>query len=553
MNTENAHILLVEDSNTQAIKLMMILEEEGWKISRVSTAEEGLDFLNQEIPNLILVDYYLPGMHGDAFCRQVRMKSNSATRHIPLLMLTSAESDAAQVQGLDSGADDYLSKSEDLDVLILRIRALLRKSVLSQNVIQPELAFEQARILAIDDSPTYLAFLIAELQQEGYLVEGASSGPEGLKKLQTHSYDCILVDLIMPGIDGIEVCQQIAKLEQNKLNPLLVLMLTAHDNTKELSRALAAGADDFVGKASDVNVLKGRVRALLRRKLSQDENQRLLREIIHSKELETQHARKAQEEAEERSALAEELALTVKQLRASQGELEQLATISAHDLQEPLRILTNYSELLLHRYQLKLDPRAQRYLDFILENTQRMQIQVQALLTYLSVCTAKISFQQIHVDTLLDEVLEDLKFELQCFDINLEVAQPMPVLYASSYHFKQLFQNLLKNALFYASPERELQIRVAAEEQELYWTFRIQDNGIGIEEIYFRQIFQIFQQLQPRKEPGVIGMGLPICRKIVELHGGEIWVESEWGKGACFVFTLPKQIKKEDFSLLGLD
>jgi DNA-binding response OmpR family regulator len=535
MTPADKHILLIEDSDTQALKFMILLEDEGWTVSRAATAEEGLEFLNQLIPDLIVVDYFLPGMHGDAFCRQVRMKA--ATRHVPLLMLTAADSSATEVQGLDSGADDYLPKSEDFEVLRLRIHALLRKAS-GQISFVPETAFQQARILAVDDSPTYLAYLVAELQQEGYLVDQAESGELALAKLEQGDYDCVLVDLVMPGIDGIEVCQRLSTISQQRLSPILVLMLTAHDNAVELSRALAAGADDFVGKSSDGSVLKGRVRALLRRKLSQDENQRLMKEIIYAKEQEARHARKAQEEAEARAALSEELAVALKKVQSSKEELEQLAYISAHDLQEPLRLLTNYTQLLVQRLPADLAPKSQRYVDFINQNTQRMQRQLRSLLEYLSVSTEALKLQEINPESIVTELFEQLVHLHP--QAQLEISQPLPVLPVSVYHFKLLIKHLLQNGLQFCKPDCTPELRFWAQEKESEWVLALQDNGLGVDSLFFKRIFQIFQQLDSGQKHLRSGMGLALCRRIVELHQGAIWLESELGQGSTFFFSLPK-------------
>ncbi len=538
MSIADKHILLIEDSETQALKFTLFFEDEGWFVTRAATAEEGLELLNQLMPDLIVVDYFLPGMHGDAFCRQVRMKA--ATRHVPVLMLTAADSSATEVQGLDSGADDYLPKSEDETILLLRIHSLFRKFS-GQTALPSDISFRQARILAVDDSPTYLTYLVEELQQEGYLVEQANSGEAALKKLETDDYDCVVIDLVMPGLDGIEVCQELNQLSRKKLNPILVLMLTAHDNHIELSRALAAGADDFVGKSSDISVLKGRVRALLRRKLSQDENQRLMKEIIQAKEQEALHARKAQEEAEARAALSGELAQALKKLQASKHELEQLAYISAHDLQEPLRLLTNYTQLLVHRLPAEVVPQSQRYLDFIAENTQRMQRQVQSLLAYLSVSTEALKLEPINLEHLIAEVWAPLVFQYQ--GAQLQVLSPLPTLNASVYHLKLLYHHLFQNALQFVPADRVPLLRIQVQEGENEWTFSVQDNGLGIESLYFERIFQMFQHLSAEQKRRSSGMGLPICRKIAELHQGRIWLESEAGSGSTFFFSLSKELR----------
>lgn len=532
------HILIVEDSDTQAMKLELLFEDAGWTSSRAASAEAALEMLKDALPDVIVVDYYLPGMHGDAFCRQVRMRS--MTLHLPILMLTSADSESTQVKLLDSGADDFLPKSEDPDVLIWRIQALLRKRE-RQGKILPLRNFEQARILAIDDSPTYLTFLEEELRQEGYFVATASSGQAGLAQLQQRDFDCVLVDLVMPEIDGIEICRRLSERSREHNSSLLILMLTAHDNATELSRALGAGADDFVGKSSDISVLKGRVRALLRRKLFQDENQRLLKEIIHSKEQEAQHALQAQLQAEARAAMATELATALHRLQASKQELEQLAYISAHDLQEPLRHLTNYSELLLRRTGPGLDGLGNQCLRFILDNTARMKRQVSSLLSYLSVSAAEPEFRELEVQLLLEKVRSRLAAHLSDTRAELIYQTPWPRLVASAHHLEQLFWHLLHNAVLFRDESRSPRIEMGCREQDDSWEFWIKDNGIGIESRYFSQIFDIFQHLHDQAVYSTSGMGLAICRRVVDLHGGRIWVESDLGQGSRFAFTLAKR------------
>ena len=145
-------IVVVEDSETQAFKLRLVLEEQGWEVSIAGTAEAALAALGDPLPDLIIVDYHLPGMRGDEFCRRVRM--NLHTRGIPLLMMTGSAPETAEIQSLDSGADGYISKKESIESLLLRMRALLRTASAPDAILNPQdAAFRSARILAIDDSP----------------------------------------------------------------------------------------------------------------------------------------------------------------------------------------------------------------------------------------------------------------------------------------------------------------------------------------------------------------------------------------------------------------
>jgi PAS domain S-box-containing protein len=319
-------ILLVEDSRTQAARFEALFTSEGWEVACSLTAEEALDRLNHARPDLIIVDYYLPGMKGDEFCREVRMNVN--TRGIPVLMLTVGGTQDAEARGLESGADDYLSKSADPDILLLRVRALLRKSRSAPAVLEDAGKFTaRARLLAIDDSPTYLQYLSQELSAESYAVEKAASAEEGLALMARETFDCVLVDLEMPGLDGIEVCRRITELRRNSQSPLVTVVVTGHEDKENMTRSLEAGADDFVGKSADISVLKARIRALLRRKFFMEENRRILEEL-KNKELEAVRARAEKEAAEVRATMAEKLAESSREIEEANRRLREALEVT---------------------------------------------------------------------------------------------------------------------------------------------------------------------------------------------------------------------------------
>ena len=276
--TKTPQFLIVEDSPTQALRLRLELEAQSWEVVAVGTAEEALAQLDVSIPDVMIVDYCLPGISGDELCRRVRMNLN--TREIPIIMLTADENEETEVRGLDSGADDFFKKSADTDILVIRIRGMLERPKRDwSGMMHSDTAFRRAKVLAVDDSATYLLHLKCLLEAEGYTVDAVSDPTHVLTNLKTTSYDLALIDLVMPEMDGIELCRQIVSMRLHLDNPIAVLMLTGREAKEDLTRALEAGADDFVGKSSDQAVLKGRIRALLRRKFFQEENRRILEEL----------------------------------------------------------------------------------------------------------------------------------------------------------------------------------------------------------------------------------------------------------------------------------
>ncbi len=241
----------------------------------------------------------------------------------------------------------------------------------------------------------------------------------------------------------------------------------------------------------------------------------------------------------ERKRAAESLAEQARELARSNRELEQFAYVASHDLQEPLRTVSSYVQLIARRYQGKLDPKADEFIAFAGEGASRMQRLIEDLLSFSRVGTRGVEFASTSLGAVLAEVERDLAPTLREAGATV-TSDSLPTLIVDRGRIAQLLQNLLSNAVkFHGSTPPA--IHVGAVEQPDEWVLSVRDNGIGIEPQYFDRIFVIFQRLHGRAKYAGTGIGLAICKKIVDLHGGRIWVESSPGEGSTFFFTIPKQ------------
>jgi light-regulated signal transduction histidine kinase (bacteriophytochrome) len=235
--------------------------------------------------------------------------------------------------------------------------------------------------------------------------------------------------------------------------------------------------------------------------------------------------------------LAENLNKKNSELEASNKELEQFAYVASHDLQEPLRMVSSYMQLLETRYRDKLDQDAKEFIDYAVDGANRMQRLIQDLLAFSRVGTRGRAPEPVQSSASLAEALQNLKLRIEESKAKI-THDEMPELMADPNQLVQLFQNLVGNALKFRS-EKPPEIRVTVKPSGFFAEFSVKDNGIGFDPKHADRIFVIFQRLNTREQYEGTGIGLAICKKIVERHGGTIWVETELGKGTTFHFTLP--------------
>ncbi len=384
-----------------------------------------------------------------------------------------------------------------------------------------------ARLLAVDDDPSNLRML--EVLVEQYLPQcelvTASSGQEGLALVAEQPVAGALVDVNMPGMDGIEVCRQL------KADPSTahthVILVTAYEATSELKgQGLEAGADDFITKPIGTVEFVAKIRVMLR--LIQAEED--LRDIAdHLEELVEERTKDLERARAALTKHAEELA-------RSNAELEQFAYVASHDLQEPLRMVASYVQLLEQRYKDKLDSEANEFIEYAVDGALRMQKLIDGLLAYSRVGTRGKEFAPTDTEALLDDVLVNLQVAIE--ETGAVVTHdPLPTVPADDVQLARVFQNLISNAIKFRSEEPP-RVHISAAQDADEWVFSVRDNGIGIDPQHHERIFTLFQRLHTRRQYPGIGVGATIARVIVQRHDGRIWVESEPGKGSTFYFTI---------------
>ncbi|MET0745363.1 MAG: response regulator [Microvirga sp.] len=568
-----ARILLVEDSETQALQLRYVLERNGFNVTWQATAEAALDGFNERLPDLVISDYHLPGMNGDELSRQMRL--NMRTRAIPLIMLTQDRERGVERQGLESGADAYVSKAADQDLIILRIKALLRRRA---SLAEPEdsrdvpgfASFRRARLLAVHDSPTYQTYLRDILAREGYDVTLAGDPDEALRLVGAGpaNWDCVIVNVLSPRFDGVDLCRQlnayrgVAPLPGLDVPSFYIVGLGNEDGGQALSRTFAAGADDIIPAVAEADVLRVRIRALVRRKLLQDENARIEAEL-RQRELALERARTEAAAAEARASLAGalaranlELETANHQLKDTQAKLVQAAKMAslgelvagiAHEINNPLAFILAHQgtvERLLAEVGAGLPPGTglEARIEKSRERIAAMKLglgRIQELVLNLRRFSRldEGELKTVNVPESIDTVLALLAHKIGG---RIEVVRrdhAAQDLYCSPALLNQVVMNVIGNAADAIADTGTITIETESDEDT--YTIRISDSGPGIPDALKERIFEPFFTTKPVGTG--TGLGLAIAYSVVQAHKGTILVDTGPGGGARFTIMIPRQ------------
>jgi signal transduction histidine kinase len=243
------------------------------------------------------------------------------------------------------------------------------------------------------------------------------------------------------------------------------------------------------------------------------------------------------EDITERTEIERALELHAKELERSNADLEQFAYVASHDLQEPLRMVTSFTQLLAKRYKGKLDSDADEFIAYIVEGATRMHRLINDLLAYARLGSRAAEFVPTDCEAIFADAVSNLGSAMEENGATV-THDPLPPVMADMDQLSRLFQNLLSNAIRFRAADPPV-VHVSARRNENEWLFSVRDNGIGIDPEQFERVFLVFQRLRGKSEHSGTGVGLAICKKIVERHGGKIWIESQAGKGSTFYFTIP--------------
>jgi light-regulated signal transduction histidine kinase (bacteriophytochrome) len=358
----------------------------------------------------------------------------------------------------------------------------------------------------VEDEPADVELALRALRQGGFAAKGdvAQTPEEFIDLVRRNFYDVILADYKLPNWNGLE---SVEILRREGLD-IPVMMVSGALGELKAVECIKLGAADYVLK-DHLARLPDSVRRALREKKLRDEN------------------KKSQDD-----------------LARSNRDLEQFAYVASHDLQEPLRMVATYTQLLAERYQGKLDTDADKYIHYAVDGALRMQVLVRDLLAFSRVGRQGTELAPIDCNRVMETVLQNLEAAIK--DSGAQVLyQSLPTVTVDGSQLLQVLQNLVANAMKFRSKERPV-IRVSCEKKGREWVFSVADNGIGIAPEHAETIFVIFKRLHTRTEYPGSGIGLSICKKIVEHHGGRIWVESAPGQGCTLHFTLPVQAVQEE-------
>ena len=471
-------ILNVDDNEVNRYIRTQILQKAGFHVTEAATGQDAIERFLADKPLLVLLDMNLPDMTGNDVCR--RIKAYPANRTLVVHISATYVDSSDQARGLESGADGYLCEPVEPDLLIATVRSFLRLRTAEARLQDSEERLKLAQTIA------GLGFWEWDLRENTVVQSGGNFGADGVKSLDSwlasvHTEDRRAVEQVLTrareGEESFE-CEFRVVWPDSTIHWLSTKGRVFYDNQRRPVRIMG----------TDMEVTE----------------------------------RKKTELALERS----------------NEDLSQFAHMISHDLQEPLRTITSFTELLSGKYGAALGEEAATFMSYIVDGSRRMQMMIRDLLAFCQIQHLQPEyFQPVVMADLIRTVLSNISAAVDesgamiTYDV-------LPTVWGDSAQLGQVIQNLVTNAMKYRKPGETPQIHISSEQRNGEWIISITDNGIGFDQKQAVRIFGVFKRLHGRDIPGT-GMGLSIAKKIVERHRGRIWAASEPGKGAQFSFALP--------------
>jgi len=402
------------------------------------------------------------------------------------------------------------------------------------------------KILVVDDREDNLFSIETILERDNYQIIKAQSGKAALKILLTqHDFTLILMDVQMPDMSGLETANLIYQRE--KLKHIPIIFITAHNhNDEHVFEGYKLGAVDYIYKPINPELLRFKVGVFAE---MYQKNHQLM---MHEKQLKQMNAN-LEKEVEERKISEEKVRLLNQQLlenntnlKATIEELDRFAYVASHDLQEPLRKILVFSDKLLNSQRGQASDDMLRYMEKIVKASERMQKLINDLLIFSRPADTVDSFVEVDLNELLAEVVSDMEVEIEKYNAVIKI-DLLPKVWAIPSQMRQLFQNLISNGIKFRKPNEQPIVSIYNEMKsdslvdgfELRHRIVVSDNGIGFDEKYAEEIFVVFKRLHSYHEYEGTGVGLSICKKIIERHNGKITAQSKTNNGSIFIIELP--------------
>jgi signal transduction histidine kinase/uncharacterized protein (DUF302 family) len=526
-------ILVAEDDAERLKAIASRLEEEGFKVLEAQDGLEALDRAREEVPDAIILNLLLRRIDGLRVCEI--LKSNPATTNIPVLLMTGVHVDPDEGQrALAAGADRFLSNLGPLSSpagvdlggapdLVQALRTLLGSEPESE--VRPLL-------LAIDDDPDNRAFLTKAVSRQGFEVVTAPNARDARRQLESRRPALIFLDVQMPEESGLTLLPQMLR----DFPDAVVVMMTAYGSEQVAAEALRGGADDYIAKPIDLQ----RLRELLERNLDKQrlraERQGLVSRLQDSNRyLMRQHAALRQAD--------EEILQVNRQLEKSNRYKSEFLANMSHELRTPLNAILGFSEILLDATMNLTGGERTEFLRNIHSSGQHLLGLINDILDLAKVEAGKMELHPEPLQPLealheVTSILEPMARQQGLALITTGSAEPVQ---ADRSKFKQVLYNLLSNAVKFTPPPGKITIVIKDTPEQL--VVSVHDTGIGMKPEDLPKLFREFEQIDgsyTRRYQGT-GLGLALCRRFVEMHGGRIWAESQFGAGSTFTFTIPRE------------